>query len=925
MLKNKFCLSLALLFVIGISQFAKSQTNCVAIVLNEISVGNNSYPDNYGTHDAVELYNSFTSSVSLQSYYLSNDRTNLFKWKFPSTFTLGVGGYGMVYLSGINESKLVGSGPGAQWYHHANFTMDQCKNQWLILSTAQGVIRDSVFIQKTAIGHTWGRVDYCQIGINSWRLHTAHSFPLPNPTTGFFKGYMPMPKFTPANAWGQNGQTLGIQVNGVDADSANSCNEVHYTTDGRYPTLTDPVYTGTNPPTPTPIITDAMIFRAVNFQKSISMTYTPNVLLGCLADPYLPSFCETNTYFSESSTTYDKFSEDFGVMSVAIHSVDTSWFNTSGASQPTVHVEYFDKKQKVVEGYAVVTRPPQEAWLTKQKGFYLTIDDRRGYGCNFEGNIFNVEGLGTTARTVFPTLHVKGGDIESHSPAVAGGAPSKGTGLRDVFYQSLAAKYNVKVNPLHIKPLILFINGKYKGVYDLREVYDKYYENFYNPIAGNKDSMYCQFYHNGDGWIKNYEVDGSTSSMPPLGTFSVDVYAQALKPLNNVVNYNKLMSKLDKESFMDYMIFNSYALNSNLYNYNVGFARNGGNKNPGKWHYYLWNVPATFTFQAINTNTLAFANVFFTPCKVVQSTSTLISQYAGNSHGYILNRLMTTPDNTGLAAGKFQLEYKNRYQDLLNTALKCENILAHFDYVAKLYKKEMNYHEDPGSAPTVGQFPSLLLGDWDTNVVKLRKAIETRCKYFGNAFNTAGCYGMQGPFDLTVDVYPQGAGTVRLNTIILPFYIWTGRYYNSQLSFKAIPTSTNYVFHHWEFKIHPVKNNVPLSVDSVAIDFNGAEQVLAVFTDITSDVDLPTGFTPNGDGNNDQFKPLGSALYTKEYEFRIWNRWGQEVFRSTEPSFGWDGNFEGKEAQTGVYAYVITYKNVYNESKIKKGNVTLVR
>jgi hypothetical protein len=40
---------------------------------------------------------------------------------------------------------------------------------------------------------------------------------------------------------------------------------------------------------------------------------------------------------------------------------------------------------------------------------------------------------------------------------------------------------------------------------------------------------------------------------------------------------------------------------------------------------------------------------------------------------------------------------------------------------------------------------------------------------------------------------------------------------------------------------------------------------------------------------------------------------------------GWDGNFNGAQAQTGVYAYYITYKNVYNELKTVKGNVTLVR
>ena len=73
---------------------------------------------------------------------------------------------------------------------------------------------------------------------------------------------------------------------------------------------------------------------------------------------------------------------------------------------------------------------------------------------------------------------------------------------------------------------------------------------------------------------------------------------------------------------------------------------------------------------------------------------------------------------------------------------------------------------------------------------------------------------------------------------------------------------------------------------------------------------VPTGFTPNGDGINDIFKPLGSAEFATEYQMTIWNRWGQEVFRSTDPLVGWDGNYKGAQALTGVYAYWISYKNI---------------
>ena len=137
-------LFLACLFVskIGVSQSA------VAISLNEYQVTNttNSNLDNYfQPSDWVELYNNYTGTVSLSGYYLSNDRQNLKKWKFPSTFTMSPGMYSIVWMSGRNETKIV----NGLHQMHTNFTIEQCKNQWIILTAPNGVVRDSICVQKT--------------------------------------------------------------------------------------------------------------------------------------------------------------------------------------------------------------------------------------------------------------------------------------------------------------------------------------------------------------------------------------------------------------------------------------------------------------------------------------------------------------------------------------------------------------------------------------------------------------------------------------------------------------------------------------------------------------------------------------------------------------------------------------------------------
>ncbi len=86
---------------------------------------------------------------------------------------------------------------------------------------------------------------------------------------------------------------------------------------------------------------------------------------------------------------------------------------------------------------------------------------------------------------------------------------------------------------------------------------------------------------------------------------------------------------------------------------------------------------------------------------------------------------------------------------------------------------------------------------------------------------------------------------------------------------------------------------------------------------------VPTGFSPNGDGQNDELKALGIAEINL---FRIYNRWGELMFETTNPSEGWDGTFKSRPVNTDVFVWYIEAVCPIDGSIIsKKGDVTLVR
>ncbi|MDB5252427.1 MAG: type sorting protein [Flaviaesturariibacter sp.] len=87
---------------------------------------------------------------------------------------------------------------------------------------------------------------------------------------------------------------------------------------------------------------------------------------------------------------------------------------------------------------------------------------------------------------------------------------------------------------------------------------------------------------------------------------------------------------------------------------------------------------------------------------------------------------------------------------------------------------------------------------------------------------------------------------------------------------------------------------------------------------------VPTGFTPNGDGRNDVARPIAVGIKSIDY-FRVYNRWGQLVFETTQNGKGWDGRINGKDQATNVFVWLVKAVDYTGKPYVNKGTVTLIR
>ncbi|HEY1114948.1 MAG TPA: gliding motility-associated C-terminal domain-containing protein, partial [Chitinophagaceae bacterium] len=102
-----------------------------------------------------------------------------------------------------------------------------------------------------------------------------------------------------------------------------------------------------------------------------------------------------------------------------------------------------------------------------------------------------------------------------------------------------------------------------------------------------------------------------------------------------------------------------------------------------------------------------------------------------------------------------------------------------------------------------------------------------------------------------------------------------------------------------------------------------AEKAVKVY--VSCYLAVPTAFTPNQDGNNDYLRVL-NAVKADNLEFRVYNRWGQLLFKTTDWKLGWDGTFKKMVQPSGTYVWFLSYVDRDSgERREQKGTATLIR
>lgn len=388
------------------------ESNLSGLFISEVVASNGTFDLNGNAFDYVELYNGSKKRIRLTDFFLSDDVLNPQKWTFPKGATLAPGGYALIYMAG---REIVSSKPNT---YYAGFKLSKT-NGLVLLSKGEEIV------DHISLGRQYGNIAYGRVsGQGTFCFFEEQTPRAKNPASGFLKrtGDVRI-----SEAGGLYKEPVSVRLS-ADEDAV-----IHYTLDGSTPTKESPVYTG-------PIsIEKNTALRARAFQEGMLSSTVSSASYLFDVDVSVPVV---------ALITDEKYLTDPGM----------GLFVKGSGSKPNyqqnweypMHVQYFDKGEVLVN---------QLASFTTTGGLGLTRPQKTI-------SIFARGALGAD-RFYFNPFPNRDYDSYNALTLRSGGTESRGTRFKDELLTSLAQGLNVMYQDA--VPVVVYINGKYWGHYNLRE------------------------------------------------------------------------------------------------------------------------------------------------------------------------------------------------------------------------------------------------------------------------------------------------------------------------------------------------------------------------------------------------------------------------------------------------------------------------
>jgi hypothetical protein len=702
--------------------------NCLSqptdLYINEFQASNiSTIPNPYTGEfsDWFEIYNAGTEGVELRGFFLTDDPMDPQKWEIRFDRTIQPGEYLLFWADGIDE------------YNHTNFKLGR-SGEYIGFFDDQGNVIDSVYFDYQEDDMSYGRVPD---DLDTWVFYHIATPGEENYET-YYSGRSEDADFSIQGGFYSGSQSISLSVNDPSV-------RLYYTLDGTVPDESDPLYTQ-------PIILDT----------------TTALRVRSYANGQLPGNILTQTYFIDEQINLpfvslvtepdNLFDDEIGIHVIGTNGIpgyctDTP-MNVNRDWERPINVELYDTDGKKelnqragvkIFGGCSRTRYPQKSFALYARGIY-------GKG-SFDCQLFKDKPI-----------------YEFESFILRNSADDcRYTMFKDAMGQAILE--HTHIDRQAYRPAVVFINGQYYGISNIREKLNEHY------VAGNYnldlDNVNLLTRNPEQEWNVRY---GSAEHYNTMINFV------SRQDMTKDISYDYVKSKMDLDNYIDYQIAQIYLSAGDWPGNNIKFWR--ANTGPyDKWRWIVFDLDNCFI--RTDRNTLDLATDPSCDCGWPNPPwSTLL-----------FRKLLENPT--------FRNDFIQRYAWHMNTTLSASRIHHYIDSMKLNIAAEIPRHIERWGGQTVPNPESWIgptfnsMEEWEHHINRMKQFASERRPFATQ--HVLDYFSIDGMVNIAIRNNQPSAGKIKICDQIIKGEYHAGQYFREiPLKIKAV-AELGYKFSHWEY------------------------------------------------------------------------------------------------------------------------------